>query len=50
MMLPFGEDMDTAENNKAQEDLHSQGDKDQAIMLNGTFPYITWANRKANRA
>lgn len=48
--MPFGEDMDTAENNEAQEDLHSQGDKDQAIMLNGTFPYITWANRKANRA
>lgn len=32
--------MDTAEKNEAQEDVHSLGDKNQAIMLNGMFPYI----------
>lgn len=46
---PFGDYMDTAKNNEAQEDVHSRSDKDWAILLTGKFPYIIWANRKVDR-
>lgn len=42
--------MDTAKNNEAQEDVNSQGGKDQAIMLKGKFPYIIWANREVDKS